>query len=167
MPNSNTFEINCIHKLIYKYLKPDMFSVDPFSNKNRIAKFTNDIDPQFDTGGDKHNCMDALKYLKLLYNNNVDLLLYDPPYSVRQVSECYKKVGLTVNMETTQSSYWTKQKNEIARIIKPDGIVISFGWNSQGIGKVLGFEVMKYNLAVREISLIEYRKGEIKPCNCE
>ena len=61
--------------------------------------------------------------------------------SPRQVSECYKNFGLAVNKETTQSSYWTKQKAEIARIIKPNGIVISFGWNSGGIGKTLGFSI--------------------------
>lgn len=59
--------------------------------------------------------------------------------SVRQVSECYKKVGRTVNMETTQASFWSKLKKEIKRIVKPNGIVLSFGWNSGGIGKTNGF----------------------------
>ena len=38
--------------------------------------------------------------------------------SPRQVSECYKNLNQTVNMETTQASYWSKQKEQIGRIVK-------------------------------------------------
>jgi len=74
-------------------------------------------------------------------NNSVDTVLYDPPYSPRQVSECYKKLDKTVNMQTTQASYWSKQKKEISRIVKMGGIVISCAWNSSGIGKKYGFKI--------------------------
>jgi hypothetical protein len=70
-------------------------------------------------------------------------VLYDPPYSPRQVSECYKSLGQTVNMQTTQASYWSNQKKEISRIVKPNGIVICFGWNSGGIGQSNGFEIIE------------------------
>lgn len=63
--------------------------------------------------------------------------------SPRQVSECYKKLGKTVNFETTQSSFWGNLKKEVARVIKPNGIVITFGWNSNGIGKTKGFEIVE------------------------
>ena len=49
----------------------------------------------------------------------------------------------SVNMQTTQSSYWSKQKNEIARIVKPSGMVITFGWNTGGIGVKNGFDVKR------------------------
>lgn len=48
-----------------------------------------------------------------------------------------------MNMETTQVSYWAKQKAEISRIVTPNGIVISCGWNSGGIGKKYGFEIQE------------------------
>ena len=70
-----------------------------------------------------------------------DVVLYDPPFSPRQISECYTKLGMSVDMETTQASYWSKQKEQIARIIKPNGIVITCSWNSGGIGKKHGFEI--------------------------
>ena len=69
-----------------------------------------------------------------------DMVLYDPPYSARQVSESYKRLGESVNMQTTQSSYWARQKKEIARITKKGGVVITCAWNSGGIGAGLGFE---------------------------
>lgn len=87
--------------------------------------------------------MDALDFLKSFNNNSVDMVLYDPPYSPRQVSECYKKLGKTVNMKTTQASYWSNQKKEIGRIVKLGGKVITCGWNSGGIGKKYGFEIIE------------------------
>lgn len=137
MPNKNTFEIKPIKSLIDKYSFGKI--VDPFANNNKIANVTNDLDEQYDT--DYH--MDALDFLKLFDDNSVDTVLYDPPYSVRQVSEVYRKLGHSVNMETTQATYWSKQKEQIGRIIKKDGIVISCGWNSGGIGKKYGFEIQE------------------------
>lgn len=96
MPNKHTFDIKPIKELIEKYIM-DGLVIDPFANKNRIATITNDLDPQFDTD---YN-LDALDFLKLFDNESVDMVLYDPPYSPRQVSECYKALNKTVNMKTT------------------------------------------------------------------
>ena len=137
MPNSNTFEIRPIKELIDKYTYG--LVIDPFANKNKLANITNDLDEQYDT--DYH--MDALDFLKKFRDNSVECVLYDPPYSVRQVSEVYRKLGHSVNMETTQASYWSKQKKEIGRIVNKNGIVISCGWNSGGIGKKYGFEILE------------------------
>ncbi len=87
--------------------------------------------------------MDALDWLKTFENESVDVVLFDPPYSPRQVSECYKKVGRTVDLKTTQSSFWGNIKKEISRIVKQDGIVVTFGWCSNGIGKSNGFSIVE------------------------
>lgn len=135
MPSSKTFSIKPIAELIHKYARGKI--IDPFANNSKLATITNDLDPQYDT--DYH--LDALDFLKIFEDNSVDTVLYDPPYSPRQVSECYKKLDRTVNMQTTQASYWARQKDEIARIVKPSGIVISCGWNSGGIGAKRGFKI--------------------------
>ena len=137
MPNKHTFDIKPIKELIEKYYHSN--SIDPFANKNRIATITNDLDTQYNTD---YN-LDALDFLKLFDTDSIDLVLYDPPYSPRQVSECYKALGKTVNMQTTQASYWGDQKKEISRIVKKGGIVITCGWNSGGIGKTKGFEIIE------------------------
>lgn len=144
MPNKNTFDIKPIKELIDKYMVEGII-IDPFANKNKIATITNDLDEQYDT--DYH--MDAMDFLRMFEDNSVDMVLYDPPYSPRQVSECYKKLGKTVNMKTTQASYWSNQKKEIGRILKPNGIVITCGWNSGGIGK-------KYGMEIQEILLVPH-----------
>lgn len=144
MPNSNTFSIKPIGELIGKYSTvvfnkegAGFKSIDPFANSNKIAKVTNDLNEEYDTD---YN-YDALDFLKVFNSDEIDLVLFDPPYSPRQVSECYKKLGQTVNMQTTQSSFWSKMKNEITRITKVGGYVITCGWNSGGIGKTNGFEI--------------------------
>ena len=137
MPNSNTFTIKPIKELIHKYAYGTI--IDPFANSNKIATITNDLDPQYDTT--YH--MDATDFLKMFDDESVDTVLYDAPYSPRQISECYKKLGMSVNYQTTQSSYWSKQKAEIGRIVKPGGIVITCSWNSGGIGKKYGFEIQE------------------------
>ena len=98
MPNKNTFEIKCISKLIDKYNNLNLLSIDPFANKNKIAKITNDLDKSYKTDFN----LDALDFLKQIQSNTIDLVLFDPPYSPRQVSEVYKKLNKSVNWETTQ-----------------------------------------------------------------
>lgn len=70
-------------------------------------------------------------------------MLFDPPYSPKQIKECYEGVGLKVTQAMTQSTFYSNQKKEISRIVKKGGKVISFGWNSGGIGKKYGFEIEK------------------------
>lgn len=135
MPNSNTFSIKPINELIIKHLKG--LIIDPFANSNKLATITNDLDEEYDT----NYHLDALDFLKIFKDEEVDVVLYDPPYSPRQVAECYKKLGKTVNMQTTQASYWSNHKKEIGRIVKHGGTVITCGWNSGGIGKKYGFEI--------------------------
>lgn len=138
MPNSETFLIKPIRELIQEEMVCGVV-IDPFSGNSKIATVTNDINPQYNT----NYHLDALDFLRLFIRESVDLILFDPPYSPRQLSECYKKLGKSVNFETTQSSFWSDLKNEITRIIKPGGKVISFGWNSQGMGKNRGFRIKR------------------------
>ena len=136
MPHKNTFEIEPIRFFIEKHNQnKSVISIDPFANKNRIAGITNDLNPEFNTDFN----MDALKFLQMFPSDSVGLIFYDPPYSPRQVSECYKSLGMTVNMETTQASFWGSLKKEISRVCAFGGIVLSFGWNSNGIGMTNGF----------------------------
>ena len=145
MPNSKTFKIKPIKELIGRYISSGIV-LDPFANEgsikeimNNVEYISNDLNPEFDTS---YN-LEAQNFMKKFKDNSIDMVLYDPPYSGRQVSECYKKLGRSVNMEDTNSGYWVKFKKEISRIVKPDGIVISFGWNSNGVGKKYGFEIIE------------------------
>ena len=139
MPNHRTFNIKPIAELISRYYDSNKLWIDPFANENKLAKITNDLNGNYDT--DYH--LDAYDFLKLFDDNSVDGVFYDPPYSLRQVSECYKSVGIEVTSETTQSSWRSKHIDEISRVVKKDGLAISFGWNSSGVGKTRGFEILE------------------------
>ncbi len=136
MPNKHTFDIKPIHDLITEELTDGLW-IDPFANQNKLATITNDLNLEFDT--DYH--MDALDFMKMFESDSVDGVLYDPPYSPRQVSECYNNVGYNVTWDTTKASFWGNHKREISRIVKIGGKVITFGWNSGGIGYKYGFEI--------------------------
>lgn len=138
MPNKNTFEVKPIHDLIVDEMTEGTW-IDPFANRNKLATITNDLSQEFDT--DYH--LDALDFMKLFEDSSVDGVLYDPPYSPRQVSECYNNVGYNVTWDTTKASFWGNHKREISRIVKLGGKVITFGWNSGGIGHKYGFEITR------------------------
>ena len=87
MPNSKTFLIKPIKEFVEKYVTQCRgIIIDPFANEAKYATITNDLNPEFDTA--YH--LDALDFLKLFSDNSIDMVLYDLPYSHRQVSECYK-----------------------------------------------------------------------------
>lgn len=138
MPNSKTFQIKPIKEFVEKYIDDTSVIIDPFANDCKYGTITNDLNPEYDT--DYH--MDALDFLKEIKTESADVVLYDPPYSLRQVVECYKGFGKTVTQETTQSSWRARHLDEIKRILKPNGIALCFGWNSNGVGKTRGFEMI-------------------------
>ncbi len=140
MPNKNTFSIKPISELIERWQKKvDGFWFDPFCGNNKYANYTNDLNPNV-----KADChLDALQFLKRMCNQNNYNAYFDPPYSPRQISECYHNVGIKTNMETTQSSWYSNIKDEISRLIPIEGIVISASWNTNGMGLKRGFEIQE------------------------
>lgn len=139
MPNRWTFTIKPIKDLLKEEVMDGLW-VDPFCGENSPAQIKNDLNPD-NKFAQTH--LDALDFLKTLPDNYCDGILFDPPYSPRQVSECYKGFGKEVTNETTRCDFYSKLKNEITRILKPNGLVICFGWNSMGCGKNRGFEMIR------------------------
>lgn len=117
MPNFKTFEIPEVRKLLNQEVGFDFIDPFPYPFKE-----------------------DALEYLKQVASQSTNKLVFDPPYSQRQLKEMYDNIGSHVQID---NGYWAKCKDEIARIVKPGGKVVSFGWNSGGIGKNRGFEITR------------------------
>lgn len=78
-------------------------------------------------------------------------VLFDPPYSLRQVKECYDEIGVKLFQEDTQR-FPQNVKELIAPRIKLGGTAITFGWNSQGFGRKLGFEKIEILLVAHGAS---------------
>jgi hypothetical protein len=137
MPSHITFNINPISKLLDEEITEGVW-LDPFARDSKRASITNDINE--DTSAEYH--LDALTFLKMMADDSADGVLYDPPYSLRQVKECYNSIGRDLTSHESRY-FFSDLKNEIARVVKSGGKVISFGWNSGGIGKKNGFDIKR------------------------
>lgn len=140
MPNSDTFSIPIIRCFVKRYLMGSNVSIDPFARNKRWATHTNDLNPN--TAATHH--MEAEDFLNQLKTQNVmaDLFIFDPPYSPRQLKECYDNIGKKMQMEDGQTarlrSIW---RDAAIPILTDNAVVLSFGWNTVGFGKKLGFEI--------------------------
>ncbi len=141
MPNRWTFKIPPIQEILAKYVQADQLWIDPFSGYNSPATITNDINQDCPT---KYHMLaeDFCKMLPDMY----DGIIFDPPYSATAVSRLYHQMQLKVNMDDTNANFYWKVKRASASKIKIGGYAICFGWNSNGFGKNLGFELVEIYL---------------------
>jgi hypothetical protein len=142
MPSAETFGIKPIGEFVQRYLVDAQVSVDPFARNRAWATYTNDINPN--TLAKSHQ--DAEAFLKDLAGRGTvaDLALLDPPYSPRQVSEHYKAAGVPVTGEDTQNGrLYRRVRNALDLIVRPGGVVLSFGWQSVGMGINRGYELIE------------------------
>ena len=145
MPSHDTFSVAPIGKFVKKYIEQSTVSVDPFARNNDWCTYTNDLNPE--TKSQHH--MDAEDFLKMLAALGVkaDLIVFDPPYSPRQISECYKGIGKHVGSKETRSAELYKRvRDAILPVCSPNAVVLSFGWNSVGMGKKKGFALSEIML---------------------
>lgn len=143
MPNRKTFTILPIRELLLRYLHGTI--VDPFAGDSEFKSITNDLNPEKNT---KYH-LDGLTFLKKMKNNMADVVLFDPPYSITQAAKCYKHYGKEkLKRNVANLGYWSDCKNEVARIIKPAGLAIFCGWNSNGLGKNRNFKMIEILLVV-------------------
>jgi hypothetical protein len=143
MPNKNTFSVRPIGEFVQRHLAG--ISVDPFARNYSAADYTNDINPK--TSADYH--MDAVKFLELMADMGVvaNTAIFDPPYSPRQISECYKQMGRKVTgVDTQNARLYKTARDAFDKIIPVGGIVLSFGWNTVGMGKTRGYEIIEIML---------------------
>lgn len=148
MPNKETFKIKPIRQFMTKHLDKYQgevfvneiynfgFVLDPFAKrKHEFASITNDINPDCNT----HYNLDAIEFLDMFDDDSVDAILFDPPYSLRQLYECYDGIGKSLTKYDT-NLFFNDVKDKIATKLKKGGCCISFGWSSVGLGKSRGYE---------------------------
>jgi hypothetical protein len=143
-PSHQTFKIPPIAALIKRYVGDGKGWVDPYAGNNSPAEFTNDHNP--DTKAEYH--WEAGDYCEMLAQcpRLFSGVLYDPPYSRRQVSEHYKVLGKKATMLDTSDQFYNRVKNPICDKIMPGGYAICFGYHSNGFGQRRGFELIEVML---------------------
>jgi hypothetical protein len=114
-------EANCRGKVLNLFAGKTLLNLD---------EVRNDIDPEAPAG--YH--LDAYEFIHKCKPKRFDTVLLDPPYAYRKAMEMYK------------GHYTSKFKliaDEVPRVLKPGGIVISFGYHSTFLGKVRKAELLK------------------------
>lgn len=138
MPNCDTFTIPPIRDFVDRWVCG--VSVDPFARNSKRATYTNDLNP--DTDADYN--LPADEFLGKLADEGIkaDAIIFDPPYSTQQVKEVYGGIGKEfLKTDNTNVIRWTKEKEAAMRLCKMGTVVLSFGWNSTGMGRRRGFEI--------------------------
>lgn len=146
MPNKNTFSIKPISELLDRALAGKSVVVDPFARDSRRGTLTNDID--LTSRAQSH--MEAVTWLDSLSAQCVtaDAVLFDPPYSPRQMSEAYKMAGIKCSTQETQNAHlYAACKKRLATLLRVGGIAVCCGWNSMGIG-------LKHNFVLLNVLLV-------------
>ena len=136
--SKDTFTIPPIAKLLKNY-NIGKHWVDPFAGENSPAGYTNDHNPTKPT---THH-MEAIDFIKSLSGSHFNGGLFDPPYSYRQVSDHYKVIGKKATALDTSYNFYARVLDPMAKLIVTGGYCISFGWNSNGMGKKRGFRIVE------------------------
>ena len=164
--SSEPFSNPHIRKIINRIMNDVMYDtngnaliVDPFARESFTRNIpnciTNDLNTEFDTD---YN-LEFKDFAQTLQNRFVscaypplDLILFDPPYSLRQLKDCYDGIGKDLNLWQTQNM-WKVGKDILASMMAPGSYAISLGWTTSGFGKSRGFEkteVHVFEQAARE-----------------
>ncbi len=133
MPSPWTFSIPPIKDFVERWLVGRKSICDPFCGQSTYGTVTNDLG----RGG-----IDAVEFLEELVRNRqtFDAILFDPPYSPRQMSEVYKSVGMNMGIAGSQSArLYSECAKRMKMLVGPGGVVLRFGWNSCGLGE--GFQL--------------------------
>lgn len=137
MPSADTTKCQPIGALVRRYLRG--VSVDPFARNSALATYTNDLNPE--TAAQHH--MQAADFLDMLARRGVvaDVVIFDPPYSPRQIAECYEACGLAPTQADTQNArLYAECKRAIRKLCAHGSRVLSFGWNTVGMGSGFALE---------------------------
>lgn len=136
MPSKATLSIKPIQEWVIPFIGSATQSIDPFAGNCNLATITNDLNPN--TTATYH--MEALEFLKEY--KHADLVIFDPPYSLRQIKECYESVGKGFTKNDSHNGLrWTKERDVIANNQSYGDYVLSFGWTTSCMGKKRGYEI--------------------------
>ena len=129
MPSRWTFTVKPIGAFVRRHVQHCRTIVDPFAGRSHIATHRNDL-----VGG-----MDAIQWCAALRREHgdgwADAVIFDPPYSPRQIAESYRCAGHRATEEDTQQARLYRLVREpLAAMLLPGGVALSFGWQSSGFG---------------------------------
>ena len=131
--NRWTFSIRPIREWVEKVCEGKVLNLFAGRTLLNVNEIRNDLDPEALADFQK----DALQFVKEWNGGKFDTILLDPPYAYRKSMEMYKGI---------KASPFRQLKDEMPRILNPGGLIITFGYHSNTMGKNRGFEVERIGL---------------------
>ena len=151
MPTADTFQCKPIGEFVSRWTDGASVIIDPFARNSKIGTHTNDLNPD----ADADYSMDALEFLDLMELTGLiaDVMVFDPPYSPRQMKEVYSNIGLNMTQRDGQRPQrWKPERDITQRITRKGAICLTFGWNTTCMGKTR-------NWRIEEILLVAHGSG--------
>ena len=150
-----TFENRKIREWVETYATGNVLNL--FAGKTHLNCHEVRNDLREEMPADFH--MDALEFVETWDKNKpFDSVILDPPYAYRKSMTKY---------EGAVSSPFNKVKDTIPSILKPEGVVITFGYHSNVMGEKRGFIqehilLMSHGGAIHDtIAVIERKKKDM------
>lgn len=128
--NRYTFSIKPIREWVEREVEGLVLNLYAGKTKLNCNEIRNDLDPEIEA--DYH--LDALQLVREWKGSKINTVLLDPPYASRKSMEMYGG---------RMASPFQQLKEEIPKILTPNGKVITFGYHSVVMGKGRGFELEK------------------------
>ena len=125
-----TFSIRPIREWVESNCEGRVLNLFAGITKLDIDEVRNDMD--MESLAEYH--MDAVEFLRSWHGEKFDTILLDPPYAYRKSMEMYKGI---------KCSPFKQLKDEITRVLKIGGKVITFGYHSNTMGQFRGFIIEK------------------------
>lgn len=125
-----TFESPKIKKWVEENSKGKVLNLFAGRTLLKLDEVRNDIDNE----ALAHFHKDAVDFVKEWNGEKFDTIILDPPYAYRKAMEMYNG---------NYSSRFKQLADEIPKILKKNGKVISFGYHSTFLGKKRNFKLEK------------------------
>ncbi len=129
-------------------------AIDGFARESFVNDLecfvTNDLNPEFRCDYNLE-WKDFANEIKDRYHE-VDLVFFDPPYSLRMLKDHYDGIGKDLELWQTHHM-WKDGKDAIASVMPVGSRVVSFGWTTSGFGTKRGFDkvaIYVFEQAARE-----------------
>jgi len=124
-----TFDIPSVGQLLGRYVNGGKGWADPFAANSRFAEWRNDLNPKSHA---KYH-MEAEEFIRTVLPDDLNGIIFDPPYSKRQISECYAGIGLKATQEDTSELFYNRVKRAFEGKVRPGGYCISMGYSTRGV----------------------------------
>jgi hypothetical protein len=133
-----TFKIPAVRELVVRYMGSGKGWADPFAGQESWAEYTNDLNPESNAMFHK----EAQAFIEEDCPDGLEGVVFDPPYSKRQISDSYKGIGLKATMNDTNALFYSRVLRPACAKIRPGGYLITMGYHTKGFNGWEDVEVL-------------------------